>query len=178
MIERFGDSTSASVPALQFSAPSLGFLEEEITLRYALTRRPYVLGFGDQREARVEATPHEIEDLRFGYTLGGERMTSNVTLRSNVCVGTIQDLRFGGKLLWQVRGREGLRNFFRDSSQGVFRRWRGFPLAARADCAVASGRLRGMWILHCRAGAHSRRAVLAVRCPKGARRRSCRAVRC
>ena len=37
MIERRGDSRSTAAPALQFSAPTLGFLEEEITLRYGLT---------------------------------------------------------------------------------------------------------------------------------------------
>ena len=37
VIERCRESRSTAVPALQFAAPSLGFLEEEISLRYGLT---------------------------------------------------------------------------------------------------------------------------------------------
>jgi molecular chaperone DnaK len=69
VIERRGDSMSATAPALQFSAPTLGFLEEEITLRYGLTADLTFSAAATSARFSSEGKPYEIEDLRFGYAL-------------------------------------------------------------------------------------------------------------
>ncbi len=73
VIERRGDSTSTSAPGLQFSTPTLGFLEEEITLRYGLTPDLTFSAAATSGRFSSEGKPYEIEDLRFGYALSEAR---------------------------------------------------------------------------------------------------------
>jgi len=71
VIERRRDQAAAVAPALQFATPTLGFLEEEITLRYGLTRDLTFSAVAASGRFSSEGKAHEIEDLRFGYTLHG-----------------------------------------------------------------------------------------------------------
>ena len=71
VIERYGESRSTAVPALQFAAPSLGFLEEEVSLRYGLTVDLTFAATAASARYSMPVRPHEIEDLRFGYSIAG-----------------------------------------------------------------------------------------------------------
>ena len=70
VIERHKAGDSHPQPALQFSTPSLGFLEEEIALKYRLTSElTLAVSAASTRRPAVAAQEREIEDLRFGYEL-------------------------------------------------------------------------------------------------------------
>jgi molecular chaperone DnaK len=70
VIERRADGDTRGKPALQFSAPSLGFLEEEIQFNYGLTPElTFAANAASTRRPAGAVRDHEIEDLRFAYTL-------------------------------------------------------------------------------------------------------------
>jgi molecular chaperone DnaK len=70
VIDRRASGDLQSRPALQFSTPSLGFLEEEISLNYRLTSDlTFVAAAASSRRPTEPAREREIEDLRFGYSL-------------------------------------------------------------------------------------------------------------
>jgi molecular chaperone DnaK len=74
VIERVRPGDPRPSPALQFSTPSLGFLEEEIALKYCLTKElTFATTATSTRRSGGVVRPREIENLRFGYELSAVR---------------------------------------------------------------------------------------------------------
>jgi molecular chaperone DnaK len=70
VVERHTAGDPRGRAALQFSTPSLGFLEEEIGLRFRLTPDlTFAVAAASGRRPAAEARERELEDLRFGYEL-------------------------------------------------------------------------------------------------------------
>jgi molecular chaperone DnaK len=71
VIERRSTLDSLPKPALQFSTPTLGFLNEELAFTFGLTPDlTFAASAKSARQPESPASDREIEDLRFGYALG------------------------------------------------------------------------------------------------------------